>query len=137
MAAAALAALELVADPAVAPYLRARAPEGAQAAAQLARGRELLLGWAWRLLGAGYGVARGREFWAVHLADDPRNCLTLCTDEAAARDAARWWAGQGRLHVTHVPADHPLPEAYVALGVALQWRRPSWLGPQKNFSPDP
>lgn len=137
MAAAARAALELVADPAVAPYLHARPTAlGPAAAAQLERGRDRLLRWAWALLGSGYGVRRGEAFWAVHRPGDPRNCLVLCADEAAARDAARWWVGPPVV-VTRVPPDHPLPETYVALGVALQWRRPAWLdggggGPQKK-----
>lgn len=118
------AALELVADPAVLVHKDAR-PE-CQGDAALRQQCHALVAWCWALVEAAYGVRPGAEFWSVHRPGDPRNCLTLAASQAEAEGVLAWWAGPA-MQVTWVSSADPLPERYVALAVALHWRRPPWL----------
>lgn len=130
LAARAGAALELVHDPAVALYknVRPAALTSPAARAELRRRLRALLKHCWELLGAGYGIAHGMEFFSVHRPGDPRNCLALTPDAEQARLLAQWWwSGPGGVEVSCVSAVDALPEAWVALPLALQWARPPWL----------
>lgn len=106
--ASARAALELVADPWVSVD---------------EHNAQDLLRWCWDLVGEAYGVSRQDPFWAVHRAGSPRNCLTLCTTEACAQEVVRWWPG-GSVTITPVAPGARDAEHYIALAVALHWRRP-------------
>lgn len=127
------AALELVHAPEVVPF---KAPWSdrlpAPVLARLRRADEALLRHIWSLLEDAYGVeADGHEpglFYSVHRAGDPRNCLVLTPDAATADRIAELWAGMWDVEVSEVCPEHPTPEAYVALAVALHWTPPAWLG---------
>lgn len=129
-------ALELVHDPAVDVYKNARAaPLGTIARHELHRRCTALLRHCWRLVGDAYGPFGGEDpcgegprdgFYSVHRPGDPRNCLALAAHEAQARQVVQWWPGPAMV-VSHVPADAEAPEAWIAMAVAMLWRRPAWL----------
>lgn len=111
-------ALELVAD----PVLRAVVDDPLDS--------ERLLHHAWGLVKSAYGVSLGRDFYSVHRVDDPRNCVWLTTKAEEADNIARWWPGY-QVTVTPVTAVDRWPERWIAMGVALHWRRPEWLTKKK------
>lgn len=123
-------ALELVADPAAAPLRGAALLD-----------RELYrdaIRHVWAILQEAYGVQLGADFFSVHREGDPRNCLLLTPSAAEAEAVARWWAGPPA-RVAAVTGVERCPERWVAMGVALHWRRPAWLplrAPQKNGAPE-
>lgn len=123
-------ALELVADPAARALVAPAAP--------LDRGvyRDAIHH-VWALLKEAYGVELGADFFSVHRRDDPRNCLALTRSAAEAARVARWWPGPP-VCVTPVCGVDRQPERWVAMGVALHWRRPAWLplACQKNSAPE-
>lgn len=124
-------ALELVADPAAEALKRGRAPLDREVYRDAIRH-------VWALLKEAYGIELGADFFSVHRENDPLNCLALTPSAAEAADVARWWAGPP-VSVTPVCAVERAPERWVAMGVALHWRRPAWLPlppPQKNTVPE-
>lgn len=82
-----------------------------------------LLRHVWAILQEAYGIVQGRDFYAVHRTGDPRNCLLLTRDEVQATRVRDLWAGPP-VEVSVITAVDPLPERYVALGLALHWREP-------------
>lgn len=122
---AARTALALVHDPLVAAIKFAR-PQTEASRHELDRRCAAMLRHVRRLVLAAYGVDASRPFWAVHPPGDPLNCLVLTHDEAAARDAASWWAGR-EVVVTRVTPETPDPERFLAMAVALHWAPPPWL----------
>ena len=122
-----LAALELVHDPRVQHLKRADpAALSPAAAAELHRQHAAMLRHVWDSLGQAYGIALGKDFCSVHRPGDRLNCLMLTPDKAAALRVQRWWAGPP-VAVSEVTAVDEVPEAWVAMGVALHWSPPAWL----------
>lgn len=121
------AALELVHDPAVDLLKRADpAALSPAAAAELRRRHAAILRHVWDLLHVNYGIALGKDFYCVHRPGDRLNCLVLTPDRAAALRVQQWWAGPPVV-VSEVTAVEAVPEAWVAMGVALHWSPPAWL----------
>lgn len=123
-----LLALELVADPAVAPFRRRclgawRCSEAAEARRQLSA----MLAHVWDLMNAAYGVELGKDFHAVHHARDPLNCVMLSPDARHADRVVEWWPGPGEVVRTAVTAVEAMPEYWVRVPVSLAWDRPHWL----------
>lgn len=120
-------ALELVADPAVDLFKRVCLDRlDARADAELRRRSLAMLRHCWSVVYRAYGIRHGREFYAVHRSGDRLNCLELTCDEERARGVAQWWAGPP-VDVSWVSSVEVMPEAWIALGVALHWSPPEWL----------
>lgn len=127
------AALELVHDPAAQPYKAEYEEPGALAAAlgpeELQRRYVAIIGHVWALLRVAYGIKQGQDFHAVHLEGDRLNCVALTRDVAAAESIRTWWPGTSPLAVSTVTAVERVPEAWIAMGVALHWTAPDWMSP--------
>lgn len=111
-----LAALELVHDPGVAslkrvPTVRTEA---------FRRQCLLAIRHVWGLLQHAYGVRLGRDFYAVHRPGDRLNCLLLTSRLEDAERVRALWPGPPMM-VSAVTSMDPMPEAWVAMGVALHW----------------
>ena len=117
------AALELVSDPCV-QHLKAAGTSSDLPDASLRAAYVACLRHCWALVHDAYGVAPGTQFFAVHRPADPRNCLALCATAADARGVAAWWPG-APVVVTAVSSVEQVPEAWISMGVALNWRAPA------------
>ncbi len=128
-----LLALELVADPAVAPFRRRclgvwRQPGVPRSdAAEARRQLSAMLAHVWDLMNAAYGVELGKDFHAVHHARDPLNCVMLSPDAKHADRVVEWWSGPGEVVRTTVTAVETTPEYWIRVPVSLAWDRPHWL----------
>jgi hypothetical protein len=122
------AALELVHDPRVAIF-KGLVPEALARPASVDVFRQrchAMIRHVWALVDAPYGVRLGRDFYAVHRAGDPLNCLALTEDPAQAEGVARCWPGPP-VEVSVVSSVDRVPERWIAMGVALHWSAPDWL----------
>lgn len=108
-------ALELVHDPKAATLFEGDKDER--------RRLHAVLRHVWAILKETYGIVLGRDFYAVHRVGDPLNCLLLTRDEGQAARVKDLWAGPP-VEVSAVTGVDPVPERFVAMGLALHWRAP-------------
>ena len=122
------AALELVHDPAAQAYKTAPAADVPPLGPEDLKRRYIgIINHVWALLKTAYGIRLGQDFYAVHLEGDRLNCVALTPDADAAESIRRWWPGTAPLAVSAVTAVERVPEAWVAMGVALHWKAPAWM----------
>lgn len=122
------AALELVHDPKVELFKRV-VPSALSSAASVDVLRQrcvAMIRHVWSLIYQAYGIRLGKDFYALHRPGDVLNCLTLTPDLTAAERILHWWAGPPMV-ISTVSSVEQMPERWIAMGLALHWKSPSWL----------